>query len=153
LADAVNETVALPLSIVAEGDVGEVGTVEGVIGPARVAADTPVKFSAIAEKLYATPFVRPANVHEVAGEITWHVPALCPVAALIAVTVKLVGSPPVPAPVPTAIVTDPLDAVRVSVGASGAVGSQTAIKVVFTNGVIVASGSTEVLPVDHAPKV
>jgi hypothetical protein len=133
--------------------VGDPGTVDGVIGPASVAVETPEEFSATAEKLYATPFVRPATVQEVAGEITWHVPALCPVATLIAVTVKLVGSPPVPAPVPTVIVTDPLDAVRVAVGASGAVGSQTAIKVVFTNGVIVASGSTEVLPVDHAPKV
>jgi hypothetical protein len=139
--------------MVADGDVGDPGTVDGVIGPASVAVETPEEFSATAEKLYATPFVRPATVQEVAGEITWHVPALCPVATLIAVTVKLVGSPPVPAPVPTAIVTDPLDAVRVSVGASGAVGSQTAIKVVFVNGVIVASGSTEVLPVDHAPKV
>jgi hypothetical protein len=99
--------------------VGDPGTVEGVTGPANVAAEIPEEFSATAEKLYAAPFVRPATVHEVAGEITWQVPALCPVATLIAVTVKLVGMPPVPTPVPNSMMTDPLDAVSVSVGASG----------------------------------
>jgi hypothetical protein len=139
--------------MVADGDVGDPGTVDGVIGPASVAVETPDEFSAIAEKLYATPFVRPATVHEVAGEITWQVPALCPVATLIAVTVKLVGIPPVPTPVPTAIVTAPLDAVRVSVGASGTSGTQTAKSDVFTTGVIVSLGSISVLPVDQASNV
>jgi hypothetical protein len=146
---AVNETVAAPFSTVADGDVGEPGTVDGVIGPASVAVETPEEFSATAEKLYATPFVRPATVHEVEGEITVHVPALCPVATLIAVTVKLVGSPPVPAPVPSSIVTEPLVAVSVSTGASGASGIQTAKSDVFTIGVIVSPGSNSMLPVDH----
>jgi hypothetical protein len=149
----VNETVAAPFSTVADGDVGDPGTVEGVMGPASVAFETPDEFSATAEKLYAAPFVRPATVHEVAGEITWHVPALCPVVTLIAVTVKLVGNPPVPAPVPTEIVTEPLDAVSVSVGASGTSGTQTAKSAVFTTGVIVSLGSISVLPVDHASNV
>jgi hypothetical protein len=48
---AVNETVAFPFSIVAEGDVGDPGTVDGVIGPVVIAADTPDEFSATAEKL------------------------------------------------------------------------------------------------------
>jgi hypothetical protein len=148
----VNETVAAPFSTVADGDVGDPGTVEGVMGPASVAVETPDEFSATAEKLYATPFVSPATVHEVAGEITWHVPALSPVATFIAVTVKLVGSPPVPTPVPNSIVTDPLDAVRVSVGASGISGTQTAKSDVFTIGVIVSPGSNSMLPVDHISK-
>jgi len=124
-----------------------------VIGPASVAVETPDEFSATAEKLYATPFVRSAIVQDVAGEITWHVPALCPVATVIAVTVKLVGSPPVPTPVPTAMVTEPLDAVSVSTGASGISGTQTATRVVFTTGVIVEVGSISVLPVDHASNI
>ena len=146
---AVNDTVAFPFSTVAEGDVGDPGTVDGVTGPARVAVDTPEEFSATAEKLYAVPFVRPATVHEVAGEITVQLPALSPVETFIAVTVKLVGRPPVPEPAPTSIVTEPLDAVSVSTGASGAVGSQTAKRVVFAIGVIVVDGSIEVLPVDQ----
>lgn len=140
LAGAVNETVALPFSIVAEGDVGDPGTVDGVTGPETVAADTPEEFSATAEKLYAVPLVRPATVQEVAGEITVQVPALNPVATLIAVTVKLVGRPPVPAPVPTSIDTAPLDAVSVSTGASGTSGTQTAKSDVFTTGVMVSLG-------------
>ena len=88
-------------------------------------------------------------MQEVAGEITVQVPALWPVAALTAVIVKLVGRPPVPTPVPTSIDTAPLDAESVAVGVSGAVGSHTAISVVFAIGVIVEVGSTEVLPVDH----
>jgi hypothetical protein len=92
-------------------------------------------------------------VHEVAGEITWQVPALCPVATLIAVTVKLVGMPPVPTPVPNSRMTDPLDAVSVSVGASGTSGTQTAKSDVFTTGVIVSPGSIRVLPVDQASNV
>jgi hypothetical protein len=48
---AVNDTVAFPFSTVAEGDVGDPGTVDGVTGPARVAVDTPDEFSATAEKL------------------------------------------------------------------------------------------------------
>lgn len=132
---------------------GDPGTVEGVTGPANVAAEIPEEFSATAEKLYAAPFVRPATVHEVAGEITWHVPALCPVATLIAVTVKLVGMPPVPTPVPNSMMTDPLDAVSVSVGASGTSGTQTAKSDVFTTGVIVSPGSIRVLPVDQASNV
>jgi hypothetical protein len=77
----------------------------------------------------------------VAGEITVQVPTLWPVAALIAVTVKLVGRPPVPAPVPTSIDTAPLDAARVAVGVSGAVGSHTAISVVFAIAVKESAGS------------
>ena len=46
-----NETVACPFSTVAEGDVGDPGTVDGVTGPETVAAETPDEFSAIAEKL------------------------------------------------------------------------------------------------------
>jgi hypothetical protein len=91
-------------------------------------------------------------VHKVAGEITVQIPTLKPVEALIAVTVKLVGKPPVPEPVPTSIATEPLDAVSVAVGVSGAVGSQTAISVVFTVGVIVVDGWIELLPVDQALK-
>jgi hypothetical protein len=79
------------------------------------------------------PLVRPATVQEVAGEMTVHASStLSPVAALIAVTVKLVGRPPVPAPAPTSI--DDRAArcgQRLRLGASGAVGSQTAISVVF----------------------
>jgi hypothetical protein len=88
-------------------------------------------------------------VHEVAGEITVQLPALSPVETLIAVTVKLVGRPPVPDPAPTSIATEPLDAVSVAVGVSGVVGSQTAIRVVFAIGVIVVDGWIEVLPVDQ----
>jgi hypothetical protein len=71
----------------------------------------------------------------------------------MAVTVKLVGRPPVPAPVPTSIDTAPPDAVSVAVGVSGAVGSQTAIKVVFSSGVIVVDGAIEVVPVDQDLKL
>ena len=48
---AVNETVAFPFSTVADGDVGDPGTVDGVIGPVTIAADTPDEFSATVEKL------------------------------------------------------------------------------------------------------
>lgn len=48
---AVNETVAFPFSAVAEGDVGDPGTVDGVIGPVTIAAGTPDEFSATVEKL------------------------------------------------------------------------------------------------------
>jgi hypothetical protein len=92
-------------------------------------------------------------VQEVAGEITVQVPALCPVATLIAVTVKLVGRPPVPDPVPTSIKTAPLDAESVAVGVSGTSGTQTAKSDVFTTGVIVSLGSISVLPVDQASNV
>ena len=99
------------------------------------------------------PFVRPATVHEVAGEITVQLPALSPVETFIAVTVKLVGRPPEPEPAPSSIVTEPLDAVSVSTGASGALGSQTAIKVVFAIAVNDSEGSINSIPVDHALKV
>jgi hypothetical protein len=92
-------------------------------------------------------------VQEVAGEITVQVPALCPVATLIAVTVKLVGRPPVPDPVPTSIKTAPLDAESVAVGVSGAVGSQTAISVVFAIAVNESAGSINSIPVDQALRV
>jgi hypothetical protein len=91
-------------------------------------------------------------VHEVAGEITVHVPTTVPVEDSIAVTVKLVGIPPVPTPVPNSMMTDPLDAVSVSVGASGTSGTQTAKSDVFSIGVIVSPGSNSVLPVDHISK-
>jgi hypothetical protein len=92
-------------------------------------------------------------VQEVAGEITVQVPALWPVAALTAVVVKLVGRPPVPAPVPTSIDTAPLDAESVAVGVSGAVGSHTAISVVFAIAVNESAGSINSIPVDHALNV
>lgn len=131
----------MPFSTVADGEVGDPGTVDGVIGPVTVAAEIPDEFSAIAEKLYAVPLVRPATVHEVAGEMTVQLPALRPVEALIAVTVKLVGRPPLPMPAPTSMVTEPLVAVKVSTGASGALGSQTAIRVVFAIAVKDSEGS------------
>jgi hypothetical protein len=92
-------------------------------------------------------------VHEVAGEITVHVPTTVPVEASMAVTVKLVGIPPVPTPVPNSMITDPFDTVSVSVGASGTSGTQTAKSDVFTTGVIVSLGSIRVLPVDQASNV
>jgi hypothetical protein len=55
--------------------------------------------------------------------------------------------------VPTSIDTAPLDAASVAVGVSGAVGSQTAIKVVFSIGVIVVDGAIEVVPVDQDLKL
>jgi hypothetical protein len=48
---AINETVAAPFWTVADGEVGDPGTVDGVIGPVVIAADTPDEFSATAEKL------------------------------------------------------------------------------------------------------
>jgi hypothetical protein len=84
---AIKETVALPSSIVAVGDVGAPGFVAGVIGPATVAGEVPEEFSATAENLYGVPLVSPATVHEVAGVITWQVPTAVPVAESIAVTV------------------------------------------------------------------
>jgi hypothetical protein len=92
-------------------------------------------------------------VQEVSGEITVQLPALWPVAALIAVTVKLVGRPPEPAPVPTSIDTAPLDVESVAVGVSGAVGSHTAISVVFAIAVKESAGSINWIPVDHALNV
>ena len=92
-------------------------------------------------------------MHEVAGEMTVQLPALRPVETLMAVTVKLVGRPPVPAPVPTSIDTAPLDAERVAVGVSGAVGSHTAISVVFAIAVKESAGSINSIPVDHALRV
>jgi hypothetical protein len=46
---AVNETVALLSSTVAEGDVGDPGTVDGVTGPTTIAPEVPDEFSATAE--------------------------------------------------------------------------------------------------------
>ena len=74
-AGAVKETVALLSSMVATGEVGALGTVAGVTGPPTVADDEPVEFVATVEKLYAVPFVNPAIVQEVAGEITSQLPA------------------------------------------------------------------------------
>jgi hypothetical protein len=51
LAGAVKETVALPLSMVATGDVGALGTVAGVIGPAVEAVDVPVELVAVTENV------------------------------------------------------------------------------------------------------
>jgi hypothetical protein len=50
-AGAVNETAALPLSMVATGDVGADGTAAGVTGPAVDAVDVPVELVAVTENV------------------------------------------------------------------------------------------------------
>ena len=62
-AGAVNETVALPLSIVATGEVGALGTVAGVTGPAVDADDVPVELVAVTENVYAVPLDKPMSVY------------------------------------------------------------------------------------------
>ena len=63
------------------------------------------------------------------------------------------GTPPVPGPCPTSIVTAPLVAVNVSIGASGISGTQTAASAMLDTGVIVSLGSKVSTPDDQASKI
>ena len=63
------------------------------------------------------------------------------------------GTPPFPGPWPTSIVTAPLVAVNVSIGASGISGTQTAASAMLDTGVIVSIGSKVSTPDDQASKI
>ena len=61
--------VALPITAV--GVSGVPGAAIGLTEPdAAEAAEVPVPFVAVAEKVYGVPVVRPVTVHEVAGLVT-----------------------------------------------------------------------------------
>ena len=146
---AVKETVAEPLPDTAFTPVGASGLPAGVTGVDVAAVEVPVAFVAVALNVYAVPFVNPRITHDVAGEITVHVPG-----AGEAVTTKEVGAPPL-LDAATVIVALPSPlAAETLLGEAGAAIVQTAVNVkLFAVIVYSAPAATGALPVFQPAKV